>query len=66
MNTGNFQNMAAMRGPTAGAQQQADLQRGGSQRQVQHILRTLAQQQHPPGWQTTVTAQQRTQYVWQL
>lgn len=66
MNTGNFQNMAAMRGPTPGGQQQAGQQRGGGQAQVQHIFKTLQQQQHPPGWQTTVTVHQRTQNVIQL
>ena len=66
MNTGNFQNMAAMRGPTPGAQQQAGMQRGGGQAQLEQIFRTLQQQQHPPGWQTAVTVHQRTQNVLQL
>ena len=66
MNPGNFQNMAGMSGPTPVGQQPVGTQRAGGQGQIQHIFRMLQQQQHPPGWQTTVTVQQRTNNVLQL
>ena len=67
MNSGIVQNMAAFRGGHGPQQPQGGMQRNdGRQPLKDHIFRLIQQQEHPPGWQTAVTIQQRTINVFQL